>query len=67
MFVLPLGSLMARRCPCLPVFIMVVGHSVSLLVREAAIGSALGLGCAMVWLLTITKPVQARITDYYKK
>ena len=47
--------------------IMVVGHSVSVLVKEAAIGSALGLVAAFGWLFTITMPVQARITDYYAK
>jgi hypothetical protein len=40
---------------------------VDVLVREAAVGSVVGLAVAFVWYFTITKPVQDRIAEYYKK
>ena len=35
---------------------MVVGHSVNVLMKEAVIGSGLGLVSAIIWYLTIQMP-----------
>jgi len=43
-----------------------VGHSIKVLVREAAYGSAIGLVAAFGWFFAVTKPVAARITDLGK-
>jgi hypothetical protein len=42
-----------------------VGHSVKILVREAAYGTVVGLIGAFTWYFSVTKPVQDKITNYY--
>lgn len=43
------------------------GHSVNLLVREAGFGLVVGTLAASLWYITVSRPVQNKISDYYKK
>ena len=43
------------------------GHSINVLIREAAIGSGLGLAGALVWLFTVTMPVNSKMLAWTPK
>ena len=44
-----------------------VGHSVAILVREAAYGTAVGIAAAFAWYFSVTAPSLAKVADYHKK